>query len=78
MNKTYTLQDGGKITATCASDFLTQLRKSSRFDHGKTDINYMISFAFRYKCLTGRTIRTANPEQFVEDLIQIAYIKTVE
>ena len=41
MNKTYTLQDGGTITATCATDFVTKLRQSSRFDSECTDHEYM-------------------------------------
>lgn len=41
MTTTYTLQDGGKITATCAADFVTKLRESSRFDSQCTDQEYM-------------------------------------
>lgn len=41
MNKTYTLQDGGTITATCAIEFVTKLRQSSRFDSECTDQEYM-------------------------------------
>lgn len=41
MTTIYTLQDGGTITATCASDFVTKLRESSRFDSECTDQEYM-------------------------------------
>mgnify|MGYP000781402291 CR=1 FL=1 len=41
MNKTYTLQDGGTITATCATDFIAKLRQSSHFDSECTDQEYM-------------------------------------
>ena len=41
MTTIYTLQDGGIITATCASDFVTKLRESSRFDSACTDHEYL-------------------------------------
>lgn len=53
MTTTYTLQDGGKITATCAADFVTKLRESSRFDSECTDQEYM------YHLPTDFTIRPA-------------------
>ena len=33
MTTTYTLQDGGTITATCAADFVTKLRESLSLIH---------------------------------------------
>lgn len=75
MDKTYTLQDGGKITATCPSDFLTKLRTGSRFDSECTDEEYMKAFAERYKIQSGHDIRTDSPENFFEDLVQTDYIR---
>lgn len=73
MNTTYTLQDGGTITATCAADFVTQLRESSRFDSSCTDQEYMYHFADRYRDQSGHTIRADSPEHFLDDLITFQY-----
>lgn len=74
MTTTYTLQDGGKITATCAADFVTKLRESSRFDSRCTDQEYMYHFADRYHDQTGHVVRADNPERFVEDLLSSGYM----
>ena len=47
-SRIFSLQDGGTITATCASDFVTKLRESSRFDFDCTDAEYMVNFADRF------------------------------
>ena len=77
MNKTYTLQDGGTITATCAADFVTRLRQSSRFDSSCTDQEYMYHFADRYRDQSGHTIRADSPEHFLEDLVQTQFISEI-
>lgn len=69
----YTLQDGGKITATCASEFVTRLRESSRFDSDCSDEEYMSNFADRYKELHGVSISDATPESFLNSLISCGY-----
>lgn len=74
MTTTYTLQDGGTITATCAADFVTKLRESSRFDSRCTDQEYMYHFADRYNDQTGHVVRADNPEHFVEDLLSSGYM----
>ncbi|MCP3893275.1 MAG: hypothetical protein GY706_01385 [Bacteroides sp.] len=74
MNKTYTLQDGGTITATCAAAFVTQLRQSSRFDSSCTDDEYMYHFADRYRDQSGHTIRADSPDHFLEDLLTFHYV----
>lgn len=74
MNKTYTLQDGSTITATCAADFVTRLRQSSRFDSTCTDQEYMYHFADRYRDQSGHTIRADSPEHFLSDLIASGYM----
>lgn len=74
MNKTYRLQDGGTITATCAAHFVTCLRQSSRFDSTCTDQEYMYYFADRYRDQSGHTIRADSPEHFLEDLIAFDYV----
>lgn len=74
-SKTFSLQDGGTITATCASDFVTKLRESSRFDFDCTDGEYMENFADRFAQMSGQTVRTDSPDQFLEDLIKYDYAK---
>lgn len=78
MNRNYFLQDGGTITATCAADFVTKLRESSRFDYECTDQEYMFNFADRYRDQTGKVIRANSPENFLEDLIVEKYILKIE
>ena len=75
MNTTYLLQDGGTITATCAADFVTRLRESSRFDYDCTDQEYMYHFADRYHDQTGHIIRADSPEHFLDDLKATGYVK---
>lgn len=74
---TYQLQDGGTITASCAPEFVTNLRQSSRFDSECTDAEYMANFAERYRQYSGKTLRTDNPDNFLDDLIKYAYVKIV-
>lgn len=75
MNKTYLLQDGGTITATCAAHFVTLLREGSRFDYDCTDQEYMYKFADRYNDQTGYEIRADSPEHFLEDLLNTGYAR---
>lgn len=74
MNTTYTLQDGGTITATCSTDLVTKLRQSSRFDANCTDQEYMYHFADRFFDQTGISIRADSPEHFIEDLLNANYL----
>lgn len=74
MTTTYTLQDGGKITATCAADFVTKLRESSRFDSECTDQEYMYHFADRFHDQTGHVIRADSSDHFLEDLSTYGYV----
>ncbi|MCC8186492.1 MAG: hypothetical protein LIP08_02995 [Bacteroides sp.] len=76
--KNYTLQDGGIITASCAAEFVTNLRESSRFDNECTDQDYMSNFAERFKQYSGSEIRTDTPDNFLEDLIKFDYAKVVD
>lgn len=73
----YTLQDGGKITVTCASEFVTRLREGSRFDSDCTDEEYMSNFADRYKELHGVSISDETPEAFLHDLISCGYASEI-
>ncbi|WP_455673744.1 hypothetical protein [Phocaeicola sp.] len=74
----YTLQDGGKITATCASEFVTRLREGSRFDSECSDEEYMSNFADRYKELHGISISDETPESFLNSLISCGYVSGEE
>ena len=75
MNNTiYFLQDGGTITAACATEFVTKLREGSRFDSEHTDQEYMYRFADRYHDQTGKIIRADSPDHFLEDLIGFGYV----
>lgn len=74
-SKTYTLQDGGKITASCPTDFVTHLRESSKFDSECTDAEYMANFAERFKQFSGQTVRVDSPANFLEDLLKYDYAK---
>ena len=69
MNKTYTLQDGGTITATCATDFVSKLRQSEC-----TDQEYMYHFADRYHDQSGNTVRADSTEHFLDDLLALGYV----
>ena len=73
----YILQDGGKITATCASQFVTRLREGSRFDFDCSDEEFMSNFADRYKELHGIPISDDSPEAFLHDLITCGYASEV-
>ena len=74
MNKTYTLQDSGTITASCATDFVTKLRQSSRFDSECTNQEYMYHFADRYHDQSGISVRADTPEHFLIDLLASGYV----
>ena len=75
MIKTYNLLDGGTITATRPGDFVTKLREGSRFDSECTNQEFMQNFAHRYRELHGVDISTDTVENFVNCLIQHAYIR---
>lgn len=72
--KKYILQDGGRIAASCAEEFVRLLREGSWFDSDCTDREYMERFAGRYHESHGVTVSTDTPEQFMEDLIKAGYI----
>ena len=74
MNKTYTLQDGGTITATCATEFVTKLRQSSRFDSECTDQEYMYHFADRYHDHSGNSVRAYSTEHCFEYFLVFGYV----
>jgi hypothetical protein len=74
-SKKFLLQDGGEITASCASDFVMKLREGSRFDSECTDTEYMTSFVDRFLQMSGFVIRADSPEHFLEDLIKYDYAK---
>ena len=74
MTTIYTLQDGGTITATCATDFVSKLRQSSRFDSECTDQEYMYHFADRYHDQSGNTVRADSTEHFLDDLLALGYV----
>lgn len=76
-SKTFSLQDGGTITATCASDFVMKMRESSRFDFDCTDAEYMVNFADRFMQMSRHTVRTDCPDHFLEDLIKYDYVKEI-
>jgi hypothetical protein len=72
--KIFKLKDGGIITASTLEEFVTKLRKSSRFDSECSDEEYMSNFARRYKVQEGYVIKIDTEVNFVEDLIKIGYI----
>lgn len=74
MKTTYTLMDGGKITAGSPSEFLTELRKSSKFENEASDIHFMKLFAERLEIYDESKIRTESPDVFFEDLLRSGYI----
>lgn len=73
--KKYILQDGGRMAATCAEEFVRLLREGSWFDNDCTDREYMERFAGRYKESHGVTVSTDTAEQFMADLIKDGYIR---
>lgn len=74
MKKTYKLMDGGTITAGSPAEFLTELRKSSKFENEASDELFMKNFAERLEIYDGSRIRTYSPEYFLEDLKKSGYI----
>lgn len=74
----YLLRDGGKITATSASQFVTRLRESSRFDSDCSDAEYMSNFAGRFAELHGVSLATDTPESFLNSLMRCGYVSVVE
>ncbi len=74
MTTTYTLRDGGRITATSPTDFVHQLHIGSFFDNQGTDAEYMQRFAHRLKQLDGSIVRTDNPDHFLTDLLQCGFV----
>lgn len=78
MIKTYHLQDGGKITATCPEEFLTLLRQGSRFDSECSDHEFMRHFAHRYKLMHGEDVDTSTPTSFLNTLCRYGYITLIE
>lgn len=74
MTTTYTLRDGGRITATSPTDFVHQLHIGSFFDNQGTDAEYMQRFAKRIQELDGTVIRTECPDYFLADLIDSGFV----
>lgn len=74
MKTTYTLEDGGKITANSPAEFLTELRKSSKFESETSDRLFMKHFAQRIKIYNGKTVRTDDTELFFNDLKAVGFI----
>lgn len=72
--KEYKLSDGGVITASSASEFVTRLRESSKFDSHLSDQEYMEGFAHRQNVMSGAVIRTDTASNFLEDLKDTGYI----
>lgn len=75
--KTYTLQDGGKITASSPSDFVTRLREGSRFDSECTNDEFMERFSERYKMFSGKDVSTESPALFLQGLLDTGYAKLI-
>lgn len=70
----YKLEDGSVITASSASEFVTKLRESSKFDSNCTDAEYMKNFAHRQNVTSGAVIRTDTSSNFLDDLKDIGYV----
>ena len=71
----YILADGGRIAASCPSEFVRLLREGSWFDSECTNEEYMVNFSKRYNELQGVRVRTDTPEHFMADLEKYGYIK---
>lgn len=71
----FVLQDGSTITSINADEFVTQLRKGSKFDSEGSNDEYMVSFAKRYNIQTGYDIRVDSSVNFTDDLIKFGFIK---
>ncbi len=78
INQTYRLADGGVITASTATEFVSKLHQSSYFEQGGPDRDYMISFAERYNQMHGVVLDTSTPEFFLTSLIEQNYIQFIE
>lgn len=74
---TYKLKDGGSITASTPEEFVTGLRKSSRFDSHCSDAQYMENFADRFKIQEGRDVRFDSPENFLQDLLADGFVSQI-
>ena len=69
----YKLKDGGVINASTPEEFVTNMRKSSRFDNDCSDAQYMENFAHRFKTQEGRDINFDSPEHFLQDLLESGF-----
>lgn len=72
---TYILSDGGRITASDASEFVRLLREGSWFDSECTDEQFMVNFSERYEMMHGVKVSANTPEEFVADLKRFGYIQ---
>lgn len=70
----YKLKDGGVINASTPAEFVTNMRKSSRFDSDCSDAQYMENFAERFKIQAGRDIRFDSAEHFLQDLLDDGFV----
>lgn len=70
----YKLKDGGAINASTPSEFVTNMRKSSRFDSDCSDAQYMENFADRFKIQAGKDIRFDSAEHFLQDLLEDGFV----
>lgn len=74
----YRLKDGDTIPALSPADFVTRLRKGSRFDGQCTDGEYMEHFARRLEMLDGYRVRTDTADHFLKDLLQCGFVTRIQ
>lgn len=75
MKKTYKTADGAKFCADSATDLLTAIRCSSKFDAHLSNIEFMKVMADRRKTYNGDIIDITNPDTFIESLINTGYLQ---
>lgn len=71
----YKLKDGGVINASTPAEFVTNMRKSSRFDSDCSDAQYMENFAHRFKNQEGFNISSETPTHFLQDLLANGFVR---
>lgn len=77
--KKYKLSDDGSFMEAATSlELVEKIRDSSKFASDETVEEYMEGFAKRQKEYSGDVIRATSAEDFIEDLIKIKFLISID
>lgn len=69
--------DDQEIQAKDAASVVRAMQLHSRFDQGRSMLDYMAKVAVQSKVASSKDIRFTNPEVFVEDLIKAGLLEKI-